>query len=73
MDKNQVRIWDEHPGSYFREHRNNFWGSNTSILRCGSGNLFDSGSGMEKNRIRDKHPGFATLAEGIPTTNENGF
>jgi hypothetical protein len=28
---------------------------------------------MEKIQIRDKHPGFATLTEGIPTTNENGF
>jgi hypothetical protein len=27
----------------------------------GSGNLFDPGSGMEKIRIRDKHPGSATL------------
>jgi hypothetical protein len=27
----------------------------------GSGNLFDSGSGMEKIRIGDKHPGFVTL------------
>jgi hypothetical protein len=28
---------------------------------AGSGNLFDTGSGMEKNRIRDKHPGSSTL------------
>jgi hypothetical protein len=27
----------------------------------GSGDLFDSGSGMEKVGIRDKHPGSATL------------
>jgi hypothetical protein len=27
----------------------------------GSRNLFDPGSGMEKIRIRDKHPGSATL------------
>jgi hypothetical protein len=25
------------------------------------GNLFDPGSGMEKIRMRDKHPGYATL------------
>jgi hypothetical protein len=30
-------IRDEHPGSYFRELRNNFWVKNTSILKCGSG------------------------------------
>jgi hypothetical protein len=27
----------------------------------GSGNVFDPGSGMEKIRFRDKHPGSATL------------
>ncbi len=45
-------IWDEQPGSYFLELRNH-------ILP----KFFDAdpGSGMEKSRIRDKHPGFATL------------
>jgi hypothetical protein len=35
------------------------------ILLCGSEiwNLFDPRSGMGKIRIRDKHPGFATLGE----------
>jgi hypothetical protein len=27
----------------------------------GSGDHYDPGSGMEKIRIRDKHPGYATL------------
>jgi hypothetical protein len=31
----------------------------------GSGSLFDHGSGMEKIRIRDKHPGSAILIEGM--------
>jgi hypothetical protein len=31
-----------------------------------SGNLFDPGSGMEKIRIRDKHPGSATLLLPLP-------
>jgi hypothetical protein len=54
-------IRDEHPGSYFRELRNNFLG--LKYFGCGSGsrNLFEPGSGMEKIRIRDKHPGTATL------------
>jgi hypothetical protein len=50
-------IPDEQPGSYFRELSNNFW---VKIL------IFfdaDPGSGMEKIRIRDKHPGSATLEE----------
>jgi hypothetical protein len=32
---------------------------------CGSGNLFYPGSGMENIRIRDKHPGSATLVAKI--------
>jgi hypothetical protein len=54
-----IRIWDEHLESYFRELRNNFW---VKILK-----FFDADadpeprSGMEKNRIRDKHLGSATL------------
>ncbi len=48
-------IRDEQPGSYFRQLRNNFW---VKILK-----FFDvePGPGMEKIRIRDKHPGSATL------------
>jgi hypothetical protein len=30
--------------------------------------LRDPGSGMEKIRIRDKHPGFATLEKSTETT-----
>jgi hypothetical protein len=39
--KIKIRIRDEHPGSYFREHRKNFWG--LKILK-----LFDAdpGSGI---------------------------
>jgi hypothetical protein len=50
-----IRIRDEQPESYFWELRNLFFGSNTSIFYA------DPGSGMEKIRIRDKHPGSATL------------
>jgi hypothetical protein len=65
-EKVSIRIRDEQPGSYFLELRNNFFaffwvkivkffdedpGSGMEIVR----------SGMEKSRIRDKHPGSATL------------
>jgi hypothetical protein len=49
----------------FPRDRNNFLGL---ILLCGSeigdGKNSDPGSGKEKIRIRDKHPGFATVALG---------
>ncbi len=45
----KIRIRDEQFGSYFRELRNNLLGKNIQLLWCGSG--------MEKIRIRDKHPG----------------
>jgi hypothetical protein len=62
-----IRNRDEHPGSYFRELRKIF---GLNILK-----FFDAdpdpgfgifltlgpGSGTEKIRIRDKHPGSATL------------
>jgi hypothetical protein len=55
------------PGSYFREHRNNF---RVKIYK-----FFDAdpgwkkfGSGMEKIRFRDKHPGSATLLYSILCT-----
>jgi hypothetical protein len=57
-------IRDEQPGSYFLELRNHFW---VKILK-----FFDAdpewkqfGSGMEKSRIRDKHPGSATLHDSL--------
>jgi hypothetical protein len=58
-----IRIRDEHPGSYFRELRNNFLGQKYFNLLMRIRNLFDPGSGMEKfgPGIRDKHPGSATL------------
>ena len=59
-------IRDEQPGSYFLVLRNHFFGFfGVKILK-----FFDedpgwrqlgSGSGMENSRIRDKHPGSATL------------
>jgi hypothetical protein len=30
--KNRIRIWDEQPGSYFRELRNHFFGLKLKIL-----------------------------------------
>jgi len=55
----RIRIRDDQPGSYFRELRNQFFW--VKIL-----NLFDAypGSGIEIIRIRDKHPGSATLGGG---------
>jgi hypothetical protein len=51
-------IRDEQPGSYFLELRNHFFW--VKILK-----FFDAdpGSRMEKSRIRDKHPGSATLID----------
>jgi hypothetical protein len=61
-------IRDEQPGSYFPELRNHFFGLKylNSLMRIRDGNNLDPGwkkvgSGMEKSRIRDKHPGSATL------------
>jgi hypothetical protein len=62
------KIQDEHPRSYFRELRNNFFGLKICKFfdeepDSGSGIFFtlDPGSGMEKfgSGIRDKHPGSA--------------
>jgi hypothetical protein len=49
-------IWDEQPGSYFLELRNNFLG--VKIIK-----VFDAdpGSEMEGSGIRDKHFGSTTL------------
>jgi hypothetical protein len=62
MDKKKVkiRIRDEHPGSYFRQLRNNFWVKN-SVIRDPESS--DPGSGMEKfgSGIWDNHPRSATL------------
>ncbi len=59
--KIKTRILDEHPGSYFWELRNNFLGWKYLIL-CG---IRDPESFWPirdgKIRIRDKHPGSATL------------
>jgi hypothetical protein len=53
--KIRTRIRDEQPWSYFRELRKNF---GVKIL-----NFFLCGSGMEKIRIQDKHPGSTTLVQ----------
>jgi hypothetical protein len=70
-EKVSIRIRDEQPGSYFLELRNHFFSFfGVKILK-----FFDEdpGSGMEtvrirdpgwkkvESRIRDKHPGSATL------------
>jgi hypothetical protein len=59
-----IRIQDERPGSYFRELKKQFLGLKyLNSLMCiwdpGRKKLSDPGSGMEKSRIRDKHPGSA--------------
>jgi hypothetical protein len=68
--RSRIRIRDEQPGSYFLELRKHFFGLKylNSLMR-----IWDLGSGMEKiwiqdpgwkkvgSRIRDKHPGSATL------------
>jgi hypothetical protein len=53
-EKILIRIRDEHPGSYFRELRNNFLGLNyiNSYTRILIRDLLDLGSGKEK--IRNK-------------------
>ncbi len=63
--RSRIRIRDEHSESYFRELRNNF---SVNILKFFDADAdpgifltLDPGSGMEKNRIRDKHPGSARL------------
>jgi hypothetical protein len=44
-------MWDEHPGSYFRELRSNFWVKILKFLDAdvdpGSDYLFDLGSRIE--------------------------
>jgi hypothetical protein len=61
-------IREEQPGSYFLELRNHFFAFLglkylNSLMRIRDGDSSDPGSGMEKSRIRDKHPGSATLKE----------
>ncbi len=60
-----IRIRDRQPGSYFRELKTQIFGLNylKSLMRIR--NLCEPRSGMEKIRIRDKHPGSATLRGGI--------
>jgi hypothetical protein len=61
------RIWDEQPRSYFLELRNHFFGLKylNSLMRIRDGKNSDPGSGMEKSRIRDKHPRSATLCTSL--------
>jgi hypothetical protein len=71
----RIRVRDEQPGSYFLELRNHF------LLFLGLKNLnsfmrirdpgwrqFGSGIRIEKSRIRDKHPGSATLVKIVRKT-----
>ncbi len=62
--KSASGIRDEQPGSYFLELRNNFFGlkSLNSLMRIRDPGWRQFGSGMEKSRIRDKHPGSAIPA-----------
>jgi hypothetical protein len=57
--KIKIRIRDEHPGSHFRELRNNFWVKNTP-------KFFDAdpGSGIFLTWIRD--PGWEKFGSGTP-------
>ena len=59
-------IRDKQPGSYFLELRNHFFAFLglkylNSLMRIRDPGWRQFGSGMEKSRIRDKHPGSATL------------
>jgi hypothetical protein len=60
-----IRIWENIPDHIFESLETIFWIKSNSILCCGSliRNLFDPGSGIRNGRIRirDKHPGSATL------------
>jgi hypothetical protein len=60
----KIRIRDELP-DHISENLETIFRLKYLILCCGcgfgSGNLFDPKSGMEKIRIRDEHPGSATL------------
>jgi hypothetical protein len=60
-------IQDEKPGSYFLELRNNFFWLKyfNSLMRIRDLGWRQFVSGMEKSRIRNKHPGSATLLNRI--------
>jgi hypothetical protein len=64
--KNQIRIRDEHPRSYFPQRLENFF---VKILNSMMWDPESFLSGMEKIRSRDKHPGSATK----PTRNKINF
>jgi hypothetical protein len=51
------------PDHIFESLETIFWVKKLKFFDAdpGSENLFDPGSGIEKSRIRDKHPGSATL------------
>jgi hypothetical protein len=61
-------IRDEHPRSYFRELRNNFWVTNSQILCCGSGifQTLDPLYRKFRSGIQSKHLGSATLLSAHP-------
>ncbi len=69
-----IRTRDELPRSYFLELRNHFFGLKylNSSMRIWEGKKSDPGrkkigSGMEKSRIGDNHPGTATMPNRIWT------
>jgi hypothetical protein len=51
QDSDPSRIREEHPGSFFREFKNNFWDKIPKFFYAdpdsGSGNLFDPGSWVQ--------------------------
>jgi hypothetical protein len=63
--KIKIRIRNDHPGSYLRELRNNFFKiKKLHFFLCGSGACIWDGKNRIRDgkiRIRDKHPGSATL------------
>ncbi len=54
--KIRFRIRDEQPGSYFRELKKQFF-----VLKYLNSLMWIRDPGWKKNRIRDRHPGSATL------------
>jgi hypothetical protein len=62
--KVRIQIKEKPSGSYFLELRNHFFGLKylNSLMRIRDPEWKKFGSGIEKSRIRDKHPGSAKTA-----------
>ncbi len=63
MIQESVPFWSRGQGwvKNANPDRDSRWTTRIIFLGSGHRNLFDLGFGMEKIRIRDKHPGYATL------------